>query len=323
MIAPFKRTYCNHSPNFVYMIGTIRIHHYLFLFIPLIIVLSSCEKFDGDQTIPAYLKVDAVDFNTDYSTQGTEKQKITDVWIYVNDQVIGGFEMPTQFPVLNEGPCKIEIRPGIILNGISSTRADYPYFQPIIFEDFNLVPDSVISLENLETVYRNNTVFVWKEDFEDAALAIKPSAGSDTGIFRTEPADNPVAFLDENSSFSGMITLDASRPYMMLESDSGEEGGFDLREGNFIFLEIHVKSDVDVTFGMLINQQNQFIEKRPYIGVRASEEWNKIYVNYTPIVLESTGAVYFIIYLEAFWDGTSEESKIYLDNIKLLSRQNL
>jgi len=323
MIVPFNKTYCNHNPNFIYMAEILQRHVYLLMFLP-VFLFTSCDKFEGDQTVPTYLSIDNVGFTTDFSSQGTEKQNIKDVWIFVNDQAIGGFEMPAKFPVLEEGISTVEIRPGIILNGISSTRADYPYFEPIILKDVNLVRDSILSFTDLETVYRSNTVFKWREEFEDPALTIISGPHSDTGIIMTDPADNPVAFLDEYSRFSGVVSLDAARPYVFLESTSGSgNNGFDLKAGDFIFLELHYKSDVDITTGMLLNQQNQYIEQRSLIGIRATQEWKKIYINFTPVVLESPGAVSFWVYFEAYRDEAREVSKIYLDNIKLLSRQNL
>ncbi len=99
-------------------------------------MLTSCYKFDGDQTIPAYLKIDTVLLKTYYPEQGSNSNAIKDVWVYVNDQQIGAFELPAMFPVLAMGNQKLEIRPGIKVNGISSTRAPYPFYKPIIYEDF-------------------------------------------------------------------------------------------------------------------------------------------------------------------------------------------
>ena len=92
------------------------------------IFMMGCDKFEGDQTIPSYLKIDSLGFITDNDLQGTNNQKFADAWIYVDDDIIGGFEMPFTIPVLSEGMHKLEISPGIILNGISDTRAPYPCY---------------------------------------------------------------------------------------------------------------------------------------------------------------------------------------------------
>lgn len=299
------------------------LHRPLLFFLVLILILTSCDKFDGDQEIPSYISIDTIGFTTDFSSEGTEKQRIVDAWLYVDDQLIGGFEMPFNIPVLDEGPVKVEIRPGIILNGISATRAPYPYFEPIVFEDFILEVDEIATISGIETVYRGNTEFVWREEFEDEALAIVVGPNGDAEIERTSPANSPSAFLDENSEYSGVVSLSSENPVMVLQSDDGNNSGFELRQGNFIFLELHYKSDVPITIGMFINQQNQFIEKRQFVGLNPTDEWKKVYINFTPIVNEEVAAIDFRVFFESFASIEQQVSRVYLDNIKLLSRQNL
>ena len=86
------------------------------------------------------LQIDSVSLDTNYYEQGSNFKAITDAWVYVDDGLIGAFELPATIPVLAEGKHKLEIRPGIKLNGISSTRAPYPFYQPITYNDFNFFP---------------------------------------------------------------------------------------------------------------------------------------------------------------------------------------
>ncbi len=126
-----------------------------YLFALAVIFLAGCDKFEGDQTVPSYLKIDSLDFFTEPDMQGTSNQKIVDAWVYVDDDLVGGFEMPAIIPVLVEGNHKLEIRPGIVLNGISDTRAPNPVFQPIIYEDFNFFPDSVVAVSGTSSYLSN------------------------------------------------------------------------------------------------------------------------------------------------------------------------
>ena len=286
-------------------------------------IFSSCDRFDGEQEIPAYIRVDSIGFSSNYDKEGTDKQAIIDVWVYVNDQLIGGFEVPAEIPVLQQGISKIEIRPGVKLNGISSTRAPYPYLDPVIIPELNLVPDSAVNIYP-ETEYRSNTVFVWMEDFEDPALSIVSGNGSDTGMFITTPANAPGAFLDEYSEFSGEVVLEDDNTYMLLQSDDGNGEGFVLTKGYYIFLELHFKTDIPVVVGLFIKQQDNSILKTPYIILNTTDEWKKIYVNFTPKVSDAAGAQNFKVYFEASRsDMDPSNAHIMFDNIKLLSRQNL
>ena len=288
----------------------------------MMLFLASCDKFQGDQTVPAYLSVDSLSFYTDNDLQGTDNQKIADVWVYVDDDVIGGFELPALIPILAEGIHKLEIRPGIILNGIPETRAPNPCWEPIITYSFNFVPDSISKTTGTST-YTSNSVFVWMEDFEDASLAIKKSNNSDTGIVRTQPANAPDAFLDEYSFFSGISYLDKERPYLQLVSDDGNDAGFVFDRGDFIFLELNYKNDVPLTIGLYIKLMDNTVEDRSFLNISPSDDWNKIYINFTPIVNETVDAVYYNVYINASLDSETDQARIKLDNIKLVTRPNL
>jgi hypothetical protein len=284
--------------------------------------LYGCDKFEGNQTVPSYLQIDSIGFVTDNDIQGTDYQKIVDAWVYVDDDLIGGFELPAVIPVLVEGKHKLEIAPGIILNGISDTRTPYPCIKPVIIDDFDFFRDSIVIAFGTSS-YHSNAGFVWMEDFEDASLAIQRSINSDTGIVRTQPAGASGAFIDEFSQYSGISYLDVARPYVQLVSDNGNGEGFGVDRGDFIFLEFNYRNDVPIVVGLYIKLTDNTIEERSFLIVSPSEDWNKIYVNFTPIVNETIDAVNYTIYFEAFLPDNTGNAFIMLDNIKLVTRPNL
>jgi hypothetical protein len=294
-------------------------HLYILL---IVILLAGCDKFEGNQTIPSYLSVDTLGFLTDNELQGSKNQKIVDVWVYVDDDIIGGFELPAIIPVLAEGLHKLEIRPGIILNGISDTRAPNPCWKPIIYNSFNFIPDSIVPSTGTSTYY-TNAEFAWLENFEDASLSIKRSQNSDTGIVRTQPAGAAEALLEEYSLFSGTSYLDGTHPYLQLVSDNGSDEGFIFDRGDFIFLELNYKNNIPLVVGVYIKLMDNTIEERSFLIVSPSEEWNKIYVNFTPIVNETVDAVSYTVYIEAQLPDGTDEAVVFLDNIKLVTRPNL
>ena len=293
-----------------------------FLVFLCIILLAGCDKFEGDQTVPSYLGIDSLVFETNNDLQGTNNQEISDVWVYVDDDLVGGFEMPATFPVLAEGIHKLEIRAGIILNGISDTRAPNPCWKPIIFDAFNFTPDSITRVSGTSSYY-DNVEFVWMENFEDASLAIRESQNSDTGIVRTQPANAPEAFIEEFSQYSGISYLDENRPYLQLVSDNGDGGGFVFDRGDFIFLELNYKNNIPLVIGVYIKLMDNTVEERSFLVVSPSDDWNKIYVNFTPIVNETNDALSYTVYIEAQLPDDSGSAVILLDNIKLVTRPNL
>ena len=183
----------------------------LFILLTAVIVLTSCYKFEGAQTVPSYIQVDNILLETYYPEQGSNSHAIKDVWIYENDELIGAFELPALLPVLASGNQKLEIRPGIKVNGISSTRAPYPFYAPVAFENYELYEDSVQVLGEFNAEYSSPLEFGWMEDFEESGLTIEEISTSDTAIKRTEPND-PEAYLSEYSSHSGIVNLTEEKP---------------------------------------------------------------------------------------------------------------
>jgi hypothetical protein len=288
----------------------------------MVILAAGCDKFEGDQTVPSYLAIDSINFETNNDIQGTNNQHITDVWVYVDDDLVGGFEMPAVIPVLASGEHKLEIRAGIILNGIAETRAPNPCWQPVIYNNFNFTPDSITRISGTSTYY-NNAEFVWMENFEDASLAIRKSQNSDTGVVRTQPANAPGAFIDEFSQFSGISYLDEDRPYLQLTSDNGDGGGFAFERGDYIFLELNYKNNIPLVIGVYIRLMDNTVEERPFLVVSPSDDWNKIYVNFTPIVNETVDALTYTVYIEADLPSDENNAVLSFDNIKLVTRPNL
>jgi len=282
------------------------------------IVSSSCNKFDGDVTVPAFLQIDTVFFATDVALQGENSHEISDVWVYVDDQQMGVFELPAKFPLLFNGKHRLEIRPGIKLNGISSTRSPYPLMKPIVIDDFEFFPDSVQKLNSLTFKYYSNVTFAWIESFENNNLTIQETQSSDTVIKLTSPANNPEAYLSSTSSYSGQINLTAEKPYYNAWSFySYALPGLE----SPVLLEMDFKTDNYVTVGLFVHTEGGY-KPVPLVVLNHSDEWNHIYINFTPTVGLNPFAIDFKVFFEAGLENGKAKSNIYFDNVKLIYRDN-
>lgn len=279
---------------------------------------SGCYKFENSQTVPAYLQIDTVLLKTYYPEEGANSHKITDVWIYINDNIEGVYELPAMFPVLAEGIKQLDIRPGIKVNGISSTRAPYPFYEPITYENFEFYPDSVMHIKNPETEYYSNLAFAWLEDFEDTGNSLDESAASDTVIERTEPANNPEAFLSQNSKYSGAIYLTEDRPIYSAATYNSYPMP---KQGSPVLMEMNYKTNNFLNTGLLIRESTGYI-KVPLLVLKHSTDWNKIYINLGPNLSLHPQATEFRVYFEAGLDHDRTSSTIYLDNLKIINRPN-
>jgi hypothetical protein len=185
----------------------------LFLSISIILIISSCELYNPSEPIPAYIHIDKINLTTTFSTEGSNSHKITDAWIYIDEQLVGCFELPATFPVLYEGSHQIKIRPGIKVNGIAATRSPYPFY---------INYDTIVNLQkgaklNLTPTvkYRSNMTFNFMEDFENTGTIISksPTAGVDTSIQRIDVPDpnvfegngSGIAYLDKNHTFFALL----------------------------------------------------------------------------------------------------------------------
>ncbi len=279
-----------------------------------ILSINSCYKFDGDQTAPSYLQIDTISINTYYAEQGSATYNITDAWVYVDDNLIGVFELPAVLPILRNGPQNIDVRSGIKLNGISSTRVPYPFYEKIAFEGLELFEDSVVSLGRVTTSYKSDLVFSWMEDFEDSGLTLEEVSFSDTAIKRTSPENNPEAYLSEYSRYSGIVNITEEKPIWSSLSLSTYPI---TAQGAPVVLELDYKNDNYFNVGLLFKEYGQFV-KIPLYTINHSEEWNKIYLNLGPNITLHQQAEYFQVVIEAGLDNNKSKGTIYLDNIKLI-----
>src|ERR1051325_6642847 len=87
--------------------------------------VAACNIINPAETVPSYLKVDSIALHADPNTEGSSTSKFTDVWVTVDGLVQGAYEMPAKFPLLFSGKHRIQLRAGVLLNGISGTRAPY------------------------------------------------------------------------------------------------------------------------------------------------------------------------------------------------------
>ena len=299
------------------------------------VVFASCRKFEGSQTIPAYIHIESivVDSLTDYFTYGSTTSKITDAWVYVDDDPIGCFELPATFPVLKHGPHKVTIYGGIMSNGIAAARATYPFYKPQIYASLNLVEDSIINLQPVLNYYPigGGVEKGWMEDFETANTLL-PVAGSDTSIIRINGSE---AWHSPNSFYSGKIVLPPdSLDFTVATAD---EYSFHTGYLQYCMVEMDYNCN-DAFFVGVMYYKNYQLVKHPLLRIQPTDtvndmpqRWNKIYVNIGPIMNENVTASYFKIYFtsdlsvapvygEPDYVQANKQRYYYFDNLKLFYR---
>lgn len=272
-------------------------------------VLSSCEKFKGPQEVPAYLSIDSISVYTDYAMQGSSSHNITDSWVYVDGQLLGAFENPSKFPVLQTGVHKVTILSGIKKNGIASTRAAYDFYAPVNL-NVKFGMDSVTKLNIVRTTYASNTNFVWKEDFEGTSIKLDTTNRSTVPVGVT-PEGSPLTI---EGLHSAIMVTDATNDFA--EAQSHDEFPIPYSP---VYLELNYNVNTILTVGVILLGPYSYIQT-PVVNLNVTNNRaKKIYIDLTPSLNSTSGVDHFRVYFGAFKDAGLQQGIIVLDNIKVLT----
>jgi hypothetical protein len=279
----------------------------LYLFLALTLSFLSCDK--EDEPIPAYIKINPITLTTT-NDQGSDSENIEYAFLYVDDEFIGGFFIPSTIPVLKSGNVDIIIDPGVKANGVSFNPDIYPFYKR--YEtNIRLNPGEITEI-SATTTYRDNAKFPILEEFESANHIFTDDIDGNTATAINITSD--MAF--EGSS--GVIRLDTDNPNIIFGSDFSRNDLSELpKNGTPVWLEINYKTDTEVLFGLVGYDALGFPESYPEYGVNPSAEWKKIYFDLSQFIFDERFVAFQIIGASSNREGRSE-SFIYLDNIKLL-----
>ena len=271
---------------------------------------SSCEIINPEEQIPAYIKIDTTQLQTNNSTQGSEAHNITDCWLYVNSELIGVFEPPFSVPVLKDaGTYEIVIQAGIKNNGAASNRIVYPFVSNYTTQ-IELNPNQETTLS---PVFEYHTCeFALIENFEDLGISFEVTEQSDTTIILV---DNNNA--QEGSSMS-FILDDEHDAFECKTTDL-----YELPRNSPVYLEMSFKCTDAFTFGVFSRKYSGgsiFEERIPVITMTPTDEWKTIYIELTDRIVEEASAYDFRLYYTCIRpeSADNEKTEVFIDNIKLI-----
>lgn len=274
------------------------------------IALNACDP-KGDDGIPAYIHIKEIGLTT-VAGQGTASHKITDAWVYIDMKLIGVFELPATFPVLQQGEQQVTIYAGIKINGIAATRSAYPFYKPIII-NVNLTPGIVDTISNAVVMYEPETTFSWMEDF-NGALSIDTTSNSETRLVRISDPELVFSLYNEPNDYSAMASVSGDTVLFECATIQSLDipGG-----GKPVFLEMNYKNNHNLTVGLYMVSSGQVVQQ-PLLVLNPSETWNKIYINLTPTISYFYNASDFRVFIGLLRTPATETATIYFDNLKLV-----
>jgi len=283
---------------------------YILVLFFILFSLSSCETINPDEGIPAQIEINSFGFDSKIM-QGTDSVNINDAWIYVDGELIGAFEIPVNAPILSSGKHQVEVKPGIILNGIAATRTINPFFNSFS-QNVDLVAGKSILLSP-KSSYIDNLEFPWnsrgEEDFEEGGISIDSVSGSSTKIVKSK---NDIF----EGDYSGEIFLDKGHQNYVGQSTN------DLvlpKSGAYVIMEIHIKNtSIPLEIGMFVNLPGGTVVNVSHLGVTTGPDWKKLYVNFTELVSHYTTAESYKVTFKADLGSEEDSASIFLDNIKIM-----
>jgi hypothetical protein len=270
---------------------------------------SACSVLDPAEEIPSYLHIDAFNLSANLQTQGSSTSKITDAWIYMDGQLIGAFQLPCTVPILNEGTHHFIIRGGVKMNGLSATRAIYPFWKG--WEgDVTLTRSQVKSIGTQTLNYFPGVSMDWIADFE--SVGINFAADQTVTSAKVYKAAAPNAY---EGLYSGYVYLNADTTIFIGVSSTA----FSLPPTSDVYLEFDYRCNNDFTVGIQ-GPDGVNVDSHAALVVTPSINWNKIYIRLTDVLADNNpaGTIPFKIYFAMQQDAGNSQPYLYLDNIKLL-----
>ena len=282
------------------------------IFILFFVILFQYSCNDTGAQIPAYIYIDKIELETNNAIQGAPTQNITDIWVYVDGLSIGVFNKQQLIPILSDDFSNTEVIlvPGIRDNGIRQDIQNYFLYKEISLKG-NL-KSGVIDTMNAVFKYVDHADFIFIEDFENSNIFNKDIDGDNFTSIKISKK-NP-----RSGKKCGIIELDTQHKYL---ETTTKIGYYNLpKSGNLVYMEMDYMGDNEFVVGISGKDIYGNEYQSDFIQLKSQENWNKIYLNLTKEIQESALESYKIFF-KAQYNGKSETTTIYLDNIKLLYSQ--
>lgn len=280
-----------------------------------VLLLSACDIINPEEDIPAFIHIDSFNFTTNPFMEGSDSEKITDVYFFVDGELLGGFELPATIPILETGEQEITAIPGIRENGIKALPGIYPFYTQYVTQ-VDLEPGRIDTIEPA-TSYQSGVQFRFspEERFE-----------GNTNVFLNDLDGNSQTKIVSSTEdifegiASGQIHLDQANTTIAAGSffftDFPEEI-------STAYLEMDYKAGVEMIVGIIgFNSSGDQAYTSFERGVNQNEDWTKIYFNFSDdiqfISASTSGIIAYQLCFHARLRDDQTEADIYLDNIKWL-----
>ncbi len=263
---------------------------------------AGCVK---QNSIPTYVAINNFSLSTK-TTEGSNAQKITDAWVFINGVSNGVFPLPATFPILDTGSIDLEIFPGVRGDGIKSNPIIYPFYTSYKTK-ISATSEKTYTLKPAIT-YNNSAQIGINEDFERTNIL----------SVNRDPVTN-VPFTTINNGFEGksaQAVLDGTNP--TVEKCTTVRVPI-AQNVNNAFIELNYKTSALLYVGLVASDAAYSDVSSVYkIALYPNTEWNKTYINVIDEI-HGLNKAYYQIAIKSVKPDSLDRATILIDNLKLIT----
>ncbi|OSZ79459.1 hypothetical protein CAP35_14765 [Chitinophagaceae bacterium IBVUCB1] len=270
--------------------------------------LQGCNIINPTEQVPTYIKIDSLRVvSNDLNKTGSTSSKISSVWVYADNALLGAYDLPANIPVPINSSSFITLSPGISFSGLKSFQVLYPFYSN---DTFNLkaMPGKTY-YHTGKVSYNEAAQFQWKEDFEtgNTFLKLYDYKTEDTSLVRTT---DPSKVFEGGSS--GYIYLTTTHP----NSENINNKDIPVKTGE-AYIEVNYKCNTPFEVGLQTSKSGQPYSE--YIGgVKANESWSKMYIGVQTFIGTYSASSVRLLVKAKLPEGASN-AYVLIDNIKLIT----
>ena len=276
----------------------------LSVFFICLLFLTSCVK---ENAVPAYINVPSFSFRTTTIEQGTSAQKISDVWVYVDGQSLGAYQIPARFPFVGIGKHEFMLFAGIRNNGIRSN--------PVILASAKTFSTTLDVKSGDDITIRPTTTYiegvkVWlNEEFETTNTFTVNRDNNTTTGFST--------FANGFEGRSASITLTKTHP--IIEKATSVRAQLP-DNAQTTLIELHYKTDSPLEVGLVGYSTAASTGETVYkIVLSPTKTWNKTYIDVTQEAKNLKAKDFRVVFRSQLPD-TLTQAVVQIDNVKLVQK---
>lgn len=293
-----------------------------------------CNKFEGDVTVPSYVRIDAVDVEkADVGEVGRSDGWYTSdidavqlIAYFDGDEAetnLGAFQLPCAVPVLRVGAMKyLRVVPVVKQNGIAATRIAYPYYREVTFTDVVLRENDTTCLGELDSLTNKYVVRVnyynteridckFYDDFELPKTDIR--LGPTPSVVQWSADDASLACTGSGCAHVHSGASDAKLKFEILDSISEDNAS------TILYLEMDYRTDVDLR--VALRSRTAYTEQETECDVMClypTKEWKKIYINLGKAwSIVNHYETFHVVFYTVNSNGI--EGDTYVDNLKVIA----